>query len=454
MKRISFILLSCSILFNACGGGGGSDVEINKTITKPQIQTPKNTNSTKSNETITPPQKTPTITKDTIAPTITLKGANPQIVEFNSTYKELGAVVSDNEDKNPTLIIDNSKLNLNALGEYKVIYTAIDKAGNKATAVRIVKVVDTTPPVIKLYGSSKVTLQLKEKYQEAGAEAIDNVDGNISSKIKIIGKVDTSKAQEYTLVYSVTDSSGNEANVTRVVTVFDPYSYIPKELNDYMAIRFLNKATFGATKESIKELQELGVEAWIDKQFSIPETKDIYIRNMIELSKLKSSRYTHSVEEYLEDNDIVYFQGSQWERMSSWFQSAINAKDQLRHKTAYNLSQIQIIVESDFEPLFKTRAEVLARYFDILYSNAFKSYKDVLKDITFSSGMGIFLTYRGSRAEYNNSAGVPVYPDENYAREIMQLFTIGLNELNIDGTLEHFKEEKQLQLILKKMLMS
>ena len=371
---------------------------------------------------------------DTTTPTIILFGDKNITLELGQKYKELGFKAIDNVDGNITKNVIVTNNIVPKLGTYKIIYSVKDNSGNEAIASRVVQVVDITPPVIKLYGSSKVTLQLKEKYQEAGAEAIDNVDGNISSKIKIIGKVDTSKAQEYTLVYSVADSSGNEANVTRVVTVFDPYSYIPKELNDYMAIRFLNKATFGATKESIKELQELGVEAWIDKQFSIPETKDIYIRNMIELSKLKSSRYTHSVEEYLEDNDIVYFQGSQWERMSSWFQSAINAKDQLRHKTAYNLSQI--IVESDFEPLFKTRAEVLARYFDILYSNAFKSYKDVLKDITFSSGMGIFLTYRGSRAEYNNSAGVSVYPDENYAREIMQLFTIGLNELNIDGTLQ------------------
>jgi len=211
-------------------------------------------------------------------------------------------------------------------------------------------------------------------------------------------------------------------------------SYIPKDIDRYTAIRFLNKATFGATKQNIKDLQNLGIKAWLDKQLAIPATENIYLKNMIELSQLKGYNTEHTIDEYLEDNEIIYQRGSQRDRISSWFQSVLDGKDELRHKLTYALSQI--IVESDFEPLFKTRAEALARYFDILYKNAFSTYKDVLQDITFSAGMGVYLTYRGNRAEYNNSVGVPVYPDENYAREIMQLFSIGLNELNIDGTIQ------------------
>jgi len=231
----------------------------------------------------------------------------------------------------------------------------------------------------------------------------------------------------------VVDSS-DETTTQTPTSSEDQYSYIPKEVDRYTAVRFLNKATFGANEESIKELQELGIVAWVDKQLSIEPTEDIYLRNMIELAKMQNDDLNHSVDEYLADNSIIFQRGSQRDRISSWFQSVLDSKDQLRHKLTYALSQI--VVESDFEPLFQVRAEALARYFDILYSNAYKSYKDLLTDITFSASMGVYLTYRGSRAEYNNSAGVPVYPDENYAREIMQLFTIGLNELNIDGTLQ------------------
>jgi uncharacterized protein (DUF1800 family) len=216
------------------------------------------------------------------------------------------------------------------------------------------------------------------------------------------------------------------------------YPYIPKDINRTLAIRFLNKATFGATKESIEAIQKEGVEAWINQQLSIAPTENIYLRKTIELAKqAEPSANPYSVDEYLADNDKVFnkekasFQSPRY-RLSAWFDTALLAGDQLRHKVTYALSQI--IVESDFEPIFTRRGEALARYFDILYHNAFGQYEELLNDISFSSGMGLFLTYNGNKKAYLNDANVTVYPDENYAREIMQLFSIGLNELNLDGT--------------------
>ncbi len=210
------------------------------------------------------------------------------------------------------------------------------------------------------------------------------------------------------------------------------------DINNNVVIRFLNKATFGATKNSIKELKTNGIEGWLDRQLYLPLEPNIYLKKMITIAKKAEPDINpYSIEEYLEDNNKVFnkekasFHSSRY-RMSSWFDLALTAKDQLRHKVAYALSQI--IVESDFEPIFTRRGEALARYFDILYKNAFGNYQDLLNDISFSSGMGLFLTYNGNKKEYINKADVTVYPDENYAREIMQLFSIGLNELNIDGT--------------------
>jgi hypothetical protein len=221
-------------------------------------------------------------------------------------------------------------------------------------------------------------------------------------------------------------------------------AYIPTDINDTIAVRFLNKATFGASKTDIAKLKNLGVEGWLDKQFSIPKIKDIYLSKMITLAKqCNPISYSSSVDEYLADNDTVFnknigsFHSPRY-RMSAWFDIALNSKDQLRHKTAYALSQI--IVESDFEPIFTRRAEALARYFDILYKNSFDSYKTLLEEMSFNSGMSLYLTFNGNKKLYQNKAKISVYPDENYAREIMQLFSIGLNKLNLDGTPQKDKD--------------
>ena len=236
-------------------------------------------------------------------------------------------------------------------------------------------------------------------------------------------------------------SPQSEQNITKVdenQVVEEMYTYIPKELNTTLAIRFLNKTTFGATQEDIKSLQQKGVRQWLETQFSLKKKPNIYLTKMIMLAKqCEPDVNSASVEEYLADNDTVFnksrasFHSPRY-RMTSWFDNALTEKDQLRHKVTYALSQI--IVESDFEPIFTRRAEALARYFDILYNNAFGTYKGLLKEISLNSGMGMFLTYNGNKALYQNEANISVFPDENYAREVMQLFSIGLNKLNIDGT--------------------
>jgi len=218
----------------------------------------------------------------------------------------------------------------------------------------------------------------------------------------------------------------------------DKYSYIPKKIDDYLAVRFLNKATFGATESSIKELKQKGIIKWLDEQLNMPlNNKNQYLSKTIEIAKkFEPDSFDKSINQYLEDNDIVFnkdkasFHLRRYQN-SAWFEIAINSKDQLRKKLTYALSQI--VVESLAEPIFTRRAEAIARYFDILQQNAFKTYKSLLIDISHSSSMSLYLTFNGNKKEYIQNGSI-VYPDENYAREIMQLFTIGLYELNLDGT--------------------
>ena len=211
----------------------------------------------------------------------------------------------------------------------------------------------------------------------------------------------------------------------------------PNEITDKMAIRFLTKATFGPTPQSVAHLKEVGIAKWLDEQFAIPKEGDgyLYTRKMLTIATQSfPSWYNKSVDDYLADNDIIPLGSSlaPYYMRSAWFDYALLAKDQLRHKMAYILSQI--IVESDFDPTFIHRAEALSRYMDLLYNNAFGSYKQLLIDISHNGGMSLFLSFVGNRKVHPNKAGVLVYPDENYARELMQLFSIGVNKLKMDGT--------------------
>ena len=214
--------------------------------------------------------------------------------------------------------------------------------------------------------------------------------------------------------------------------------YIPKVLSDSMAYRFLNKATFGATQEDVDHLKQIGVRAWLDEQFNMQKSDQPYLRRLISTAKeYEPDRFGESLEDYINiNNDIVFNQNigsfnTQRYFPGAWFDIATNSKDQLRHKSAYVLSQI--VVESISNGAFTRRTEALANYFDILYKNAFGKYSDLLYDISLSPGMGVYLTYVGNKKPYTED-NATILPDENYAREIMQLFSLGVNLLNIDGT--------------------
>ena len=114
----------------------------------------------------------------------------------------------------------NVKNNINEkkLGEYEVVYT-VKFLGLKKQEVRKIHVVDKEKPVIELTGDKVIYLNLYAKYNELGFKAIDNVDGDITDRVKVDGTVDSNKTGSYKLTYSVVDSSNNEISVTRQVDV-------------------------------------------------------------------------------------------------------------------------------------------------------------------------------------------------------------------------------------------
>jgi len=159
------------------------------------------------------------IVADRVAPIITIIGENPISIVQNSTYKDLGATAKDDKDEN-IVVKANSNVKTSNLGEYTITYTATDKAGNKSTATRVVKVVlpaDIVAPVITIVGDNPLTITQGETFSDKGATAKDNRDGTVT--VTPTSNVDMDEEGTYTVVYTATDKAGNKATATRTVIV-------------------------------------------------------------------------------------------------------------------------------------------------------------------------------------------------------------------------------------------
>jgi hypothetical protein len=162
-----------------------------------------------------------------VAPIITLLGDVTVHIEVGDTYEDAGASALDNTDGNITDEINTTGLPIDTdiNGTYVISYNVSDKAGNKAqemnrTVVVKAAVLDTELPRIELNGSVTVSLLVGDTYEELGAKASDNIDGNITENIVINHTVDTLKEGSYTVTYNVSDEAGNEATeVNRTVNV-------------------------------------------------------------------------------------------------------------------------------------------------------------------------------------------------------------------------------------------
>ncbi|MEO0983494.1 MAG: DUF1800 family protein [Pseudomonadota bacterium] len=180
--------------------------------------------------------------------------------------------------------------------------------------------------------------------------------------------------------------------------------------------RFLSQATFGPSMADINATVGSSASEWIRDEFAKPATLNLDFV----LSELS--------EPDAREGDDITFEAKQTPTFSFWI-NAIEADDQLRQRTAFALSQILVISHVEGNLLFEFPSTV-AHYQDILVSNAFGNYRDILDEVTYSPAMAFYLTYFQNQKADPDSGQMP---DENYAREIMQLFTIGLVELQPNG---------------------
>ena len=172
------------------------------------------------------------------------------------------------------------------------------------------------------------------------------------------------------------------------------------------ATRFLTQASFGAAPGDAEAVEDLGYAAWIEAQMAVPYTP--YLDRLRAMSDAKRHHVT----------DLF------WE-------AAVEGDEQLRARVAYALANV-ITVSLNVDR-FWDHPETFAHYYDALSAHALGNYTDLVREVTMSPAMGLYLSHLGNRRA-DEEMGVA--PDENYAREVMQLFTIGLEELNPDGTLK------------------
>ena len=206
-----------------------------------------------------------------------------------------------------------------------------------------------------------------------------------------------------------------DANALLHDPIFGASFEAPTDLpaNDAEAARFLTQATYGPTVAEIARLRAIGYSEWLRQEFNKPATA--------------ARPYMEAV------NDARLADGqsgvSHNNRLDRWFHTAATGSDQLRQRAAFALSQILVI--SDQNSTLGGEPIQVSEYWDILARNAFGNYRELLDEVTWNPSMGKYLSHFRNRKA---SADGLRQPDENYAREVMQLFTIGLIERNLDFT--------------------
>ena len=155
---------------------------------------------------------------DTTAPVIIVVGGGAITHEQGTVYTDTGVTATDALSAIP--VVTSGSVNTAAAGDYVLTYTATDSSANSTTVTRTVTVADSIGPVITLIGDTIMVMEVGNIFADAGAMATDTVDGDLTSTILVTGVVDTSAVGAYTLRYTVSDMSNNEAiAVTRTVIV-------------------------------------------------------------------------------------------------------------------------------------------------------------------------------------------------------------------------------------------
>ena len=219
--------------------------------------------------------------------------------------------------------------------------------------------------------------------------SVGNTAGNNKGLVTAIGTGGSHNANIANITAMLSDTVGNTRTITTPISIMT--------YNE--AGRFLEQASFGPSPSSLAHLQSIGFDAWLTEQFGMPQT----------------------LSQYPAAPDIPTVQ-------NQFYFNALSAPDQLRLRAAFALEQIWVISSNKVgDP------NGFVPWQNMMEQDAFGNYRQLMNDVTLNPAMGVYLDMVNNDAPMN---GMNANPNENYARELLQLFTVGVNLLNADGTLQ------------------
>ena len=185
--------------------------------------------------------------------------------------------------------------------------------------------------------------------------------------------------------------------------------------NTQSTSRFLTQATFGPAPSDVSTLTGTSASQWFVSELN--KTASLHVPQM----EAYRSLFADPREDFpVIEPDVASF---------IFWKNAISGNDQLRQRMAFALSQI-LVISNQGDNILADFAEGMAYYQDVLIQNALGNYRDLLEGVTYAPAMGFYLTYIGNQKA---DPAIGRRPDENYAREILQLFTVGLIQLQSNG---------------------
>ncbi len=221
-------------------------------------------------------------------------------------------------------------------------------------------------------------------------------------------------AAALTALLAACGGGGGGSDTTAGAVTPTPTATVEKPASRDDAMRFLTQASFGPVDADVDRLTSLGYAPWIDEQLALPAMSHRANWEAAD-AVIKAADATKSA-----GQDQVY---------ETFWKQAITGPDQLRQRVAYALSQIFVISLVDSTVSDNPRA--VAAWLDMLGDKGLGTYRELLESVSRHPMMGVYLSHLKNQKADARSGRVP---DENYAREVMQLFSIGLVELNDDGS--------------------
>ncbi len=323
-----------------------------------------------------------------------------------------------------------------ATGTVSVVFNCSDSGGLSANASFEI-IVAPSPSSSSPFNTSTVALSpftLVLSSAASQATISENWLNLTSSNSQLSG------TPTFDLVGQTTTASVSLVNgSTLIVNVF----ITEPSVSQRAALRMAEQATFGMTPDEMESLMQMGITTWVDNQLNMPSAYDnntdtwlTHFERTVQIATTARPDINFFARDNIFNAEPASFQLLQYQS-AAWYDNALGnpdidamvGTDSLRQRMAYALSQLLVV--SDVTPPFNRRGEALAAYYDILARNALGNFRTLLGDVARSPAMGVYLSHQGNR---KTDLIANTLPDENFAREIMQLFTIGLSELNQDGS--------------------